>query len=329
MAIALDLPCQRSKTAIALPVVAIALVICAFAVLWGPSRAVAEAIGEHRVRAASHGEAKSNTSETPDPEALKTGSTFSDCNHSCPEMVVMPAGEFVMGSTQYAREQPRHTVTFSKQFAVGRFAITFDEWMSCVNGGGCAGNKSPPDEGWGKGRHPVINVSWSDASDYVSWLSRKTGKEYRLLSEAEWEYVARAGSTTNYPWGNAIDCGKASYDGGPGSSCYSKTGWWHPRGTQRVGRYAPNAWGLYDMSGNVWQWCEDSWHTNYGGAPTDGSAWHGGDESMSILRGGAWNYGPSGLRSADRNWFPRSGRTAFIGFRVARPLDDYVAMLSD
>ncbi len=159
------LSCQRSKTA---TVVAIALVVCAFAVLWEPSRAVAEAIGEHRKRVASHGEAKSNASETPDPEALNNGSPFSDRNNGCPEMVVMPAGGFVMGSAQYAREQPRHTVTFSKPFAVGRFTITFDEWMSCANDGGCAGNKSPPDEGWGKGRHPVINVSWIDTSNYVS-----------------------------------------------------------------------------------------------------------------------------------------------------------------
>ena len=315
--------------AITLPVVVIAMVICAFAVLWQPSRAVAEPVGDHRASAAPSGEAKPNLSETQDLEALKAGSTFSDCNNGCPEMVVVPAGEFVMGSAQYAREQPRHTVIFSKPFAVGKFAITFDEWMSCVSDGGCASNKSPPDEGWGKGRHPVINVSWIDAGNYVSWLSRKTGKEYRLLSEAEWEYVARAGSTSNYPWGNAIDCAKASYDGGPGSSCYYKMGWWRLRGTQRVGQYAPNAWGLYDMSGNVWQWCEDNWHTSYLGAPTDGTAWPGGDESMSILRGGAWNYGPSGLRSADRNWYPRSGRTSFIGFRVARPLEEYVATRSN
>jgi formylglycine-generating enzyme required for sulfatase activity len=215
-------------------------------------------------------------------------------------------------------------VRFDAAIAVGRFETTFDEWDACVRGGGCVNNSTPSDEGWGRGRRPVINVSWNDAKDYVSWLSRKTGKTYRLLTEAEWEYAARAGSTTTYSWGDRIDCGKASYDGGRGSDC-AATGWFSLRGTQLVGTYSANRWGLHDMLGNVWEWCEDNWHPDYHGAPDDGSAWSGGDASTRILRGGAWNYSPSGLRSADRNWFPPDGRTSFIGFRVATDLNAEVA----
>jgi formylglycine-generating enzyme required for sulfatase activity len=252
------------------------------------------------------------------PEALTPGQVFQDCSDGCPQMVVIPFGHFLMGSELYNREQPQHVVRFETTIAVGRFETTFDEWDACVRGGGCIG--APSDEGWGRGRRPVINVSWNDAKSYVLWLSRKTGKTYRLLTEAEWEYAARAGSTTAYSWGDGIDCGKASYDGGRGSDCAAK-GWFSLRGTQQVGTYAANRWGLYDMLGNVWEWCQDNWHPDYHGAPKDGSAWGGGDASMHILRGGAWNYGPSGLRSADRNWFPANGHTSFIGFRVARQPD--------
>jgi formylglycine-generating enzyme required for sulfatase activity len=255
------------------------------------------------------------------PEAKTTGRVFVDCSDGCPQMVEIPSGRFLMGSKLYEREQPLHPVSLDMAIAVGRFETTFDEWDACVRGGGCVHNSTPSDEGWGRGRRPVIDVSWNDAKDYVSWLSRKTGKPYRLLSEAEWEYAARAGSTTTYSWGDEIDCGKASYDGGRGSDCAAHTGRSSLRGTQLVGKYTANRWGLYDMLGNVWEWCEDNWHPDYHGAPEDGSAWRGGDASMRILRGGAWNYGPSALRSADRNWFPRDGRTSFMGFRVARQPD--------
>jgi formylglycine-generating enzyme required for sulfatase activity len=255
------------------------------------------------------------------PEAKTTGRIFQDCSDGCPQMVVIPSGRFLMGSQLYDREQPLHPVRFDTAIAVGRFETTFEEWDACVRGGGCVHNSTPSDEGWGRGRRPVINVSWNDAKDYVSWLSRKTGKTYRLLTEAEWEYAARAGSTTTYSWGDKIDCGKASYDGGRGSDCAARTGWFSPRGTQLVGTYSANQWGLHDMLGNVWEWCEDNWHPDYRWAPDDGSAWRGGDASTRILRGGAWNYSPSGLRSADRNWFPPDGRTSFIGLRVARQPD--------
>jgi formylglycine-generating enzyme required for sulfatase activity len=285
-------------------------------------KAKADAAGERSNRSESRGELNTTVA------ALAPGSTFSDCKDDCPEMVVIRDGKFLMGSEQYAREQPQHVVTFPAKFAVGEFAITFDEWAACAKDGGCSNNKLPPDEGWGRGSRPVINVSWADANDYVFWLSQKTGRDYRLLTESEWEYVARAGSTTTYPWGNSIDCGKARYDGGPGSSCDGKMVGRSSRGTQPVGRYAPDVWGLYDMLGNVWQWCQDSWHGNYRGAPVDGTAWQGGNQSMAVLRGGAWNYTASGLRSADRNWLPRPARTNFVGFRVARSLDPDIAMLT-
>ena len=261
------------------------------------------------------------------PAPLKPGDTFADCKDGCPSMVVVPAGAFAMGSSRYAREQPQHTVAFRRPFAVGRFDVTFEDWAACARDGGCASNPSPPDEGWGRGRHPVINVSWRDAQAYAAWLSQKTGREYRLPTEAEWEYVARAGSTTTYAWGDAIDCTKASYDGDPGSSCSAKTG--RRRGTQPVGHYPPNNWGLYDVDGNVWQWCEDGWHPDYKGAPGDGTVWPGGDETMALLRGGAWNYDAMGLRIADRNWYPRSLSTSFIGFRVVTPLDETIAKLGE
>jgi formylglycine-generating enzyme required for sulfatase activity len=254
------------------------------------------------------------------PNTMTAGQVFTDCSDGCPQMVVIPAGRYLMGSELYAREQPQHPVNFTTTIAVGVFETTFDEWDACVRDGGCVHNSAPSDEGWGRGRRPVINVSWNDAKEYVAWLSRKTGKVYRLLTEAEWEYAARAGSTTTYSWGDRITCGNASYDGGRGSDCAAHTGWFSfsLRGTQPVGTYSANRWGLHDMLGNVWEWCEDNWHPDYHGAPTDGSAWSGGDASMRILRGGAWNYAPSGLRSADRNWLPAGGRTSFVGFRVAR-----------
>jgi len=309
--------------------IALFIVLQGYAVLFAPEEVEAEAAGESYKPTDLGGEANPDVSRIPAPEILAPRSTFFDCKDGCPAMVVVRAGKFLMGSDQYAREQPQHIVTFPTQFAVGKFAVTFDEWAMCAKDAGCSGNPNPPDEGWGRGRRPVINVSWIDANDYVLWLSKKTGQEYRLLTEAEWEYVARAGSKSNFPWGDAIDCEKANYDGGPGSSCYYRTGRRSFRGTQPVGRYPPNGWGLYDMHGNVWQWCRDSWHSDYRGAPVDGTAWQGGDESMSILRGGAWNYGPSGLRSADRNWLPKSARTNFLGFRVARSLEAKIAILEN
>jgi formylglycine-generating enzyme required for sulfatase activity len=159
-----------------------------------------------------------------------------------------------------------------------------------------------------------MNVSWDDAKQYVAWIAKLTGKPYRLLTEAEWEYAARAGTTTTYSWGNDIGQGNANCDG-----CGSQ---WDNKQTAPVGSFKPNAFGLYDMHGNVWGWCEDPWHNNYNGAPTDGSAWlEGGNESRRIVRGGSWNDDPEFLRAAIRDVGSTVDRVGGIGFRLARTLN--------
>jgi formylglycine-generating enzyme required for sulfatase activity len=239
------------------------------------------------------------------------GRTIRDCS-DCPEMVVVPAGKFIMGSVN-SDEKPVHEVTIPQPFAVGKYEVMFAEWEACVAGGGCMSNKSPDDRGWGKGQRPVINVSWNDAKEYVSWLSRKTGQSYRLLTEAEWEYAARARSTSAYAWGDNIGTGNANCNG-----CGSQ---WDNKQTASVGSFAPNAFGLYDMHGNVWEWCEDNWHNDYTGTPpADGSVWRGGDELLRVQRGGSWINLPRNLRSAVRDRYPPGNRDYVVGFRVARTL---------
>ena len=204
-------------------------------------------------------------------------------------------------------------MTIARAFAVGKFEVTFAEWDACVAGGGCAGNKSPSDQGWGRGRRPVVNVSIVDAREFASYLSRKTGKSYRLLSEAEWEYAARAGTTTDYPWGDAIGRGNASCDG-----CGSQ---WDNKQTAPVGSFKPNAFGLFDMHGNAGEWVQDGWHPDYDNAPTDGSVWSSGAVPTPVQRGGAWFDVPFGLRSSSRYTFSAGFSNRTVGFRVARTLD--------
>ena len=225
---------------------------------------------------------------------------FKDDEHG-PEMVVVPAGNFTMGSNDYDDEKPPHKVMIKMPFAVGRFAVTFHEWDA-------AGlPQKPGDERWGRGRRPVINVSWEDAKSYAAWLSQKTRKAYRLLNEAEWEYCCRAGTATQYAFGDSITRQQAQFS--------------EPTNhTVEVGRFPPNAWGIYGMHGNVWEWCEDNWHPNYDDAPNDGSIWAGGDASLRVLRGGAWNLGPTDIRSAYRLRLKPGWRLDDIGFRVARTL---------
>jgi formylglycine-generating enzyme required for sulfatase activity len=245
-------------------------------------------------------------------QVLKPGNSFKECTQDCPEMVVIPAGSFAMGGPAKV-EQPRHTVTFARPFAVSKYEVTFADWDACVTGGGCNGYK-PIDQRWGRGQQPVINVNWDDAQEYVAWLSLVTGKTYRLLTEAEYEYAARAGTATAFPWGDDIGKNNTNCDG-----CGSK---WDNTQTAPVGSFAPNKFGLYDMVGNVWEWTEDCVHENYNGAPTDGSAWldaNGGDCSNHMLRGWGWDDTPDGLRSAIR-WGTSSSRSSNIGFRVGRTL---------
>ncbi len=243
-----------------------------------------------------------------------------------PEMIAIPPGKFLMGSPEYevgrwkdGREGPQHEVTIAYSFAVGRYAVTFAEWDYFVKMSGYKHHAS--DEGWGRGDRPVINISWDDAKAYVNWLQGQTGYDYRLLSEAEWEYVARAGTTTPFWFGEEILTEVANYDGtftyGTG-----KAGEYR-RKTVPVKSFSPNPWGLYQVHGNVWEWCEDTFQENYQGAPNDGSAWikNSGDKvSRRVLRGGSWSYSPDFLRSANRSRYSTSYRNYNFGFRITRTL---------
>ena len=251
--------------------------------------------------------------------AAGPSTSFRDCD-VCPEMVAIPAGSFTMGSPEtevgrWPREGPQHRVTIAYGFAVGKFEVTFDEWDACVRQGGCS--QKPDDWGWGRGRHPVVGISWDDAKQYVGWLSRKTGRTYRLLTEAEWEYVARAGTTSAFSWGDHITPQQAnykttaSYAGSPTRK--------QEVATVEVGRYAPNAFGLYDVHGNAVEWVEDCLNETYAGGPADGSAWTSGNCRVRMLRGGAWASDPRTVRSAYRHYFIAATRgNPGTGVRVAR-----------
>ena len=259
----------------------------------------------------------------PDPvPTYVSGGRFRDCD-TCPEMVVIPAGTFMMGSpaSEAGRdgdEGPQHLVTL-RSFAIGVTEVTFAAWDACVRGGGCDGYL-PDDFGWGRGSRPVIDVSWEDAQAYVRWLSERTGAEYRLPSESEWEYAARAGTTTPFHTGATISPDQANYDGG-GVYGSGRRGEYRGR-TTPAGMFLPNAFGLYDAHGNVWEWVEDCWHETYAGASGDGSAWtRGGDCGSRVLRGGSWVTDPRLLRSADRSWLSTGLRVGYAGFRVSRTLD--------
>jgi formylglycine-generating enzyme required for sulfatase activity len=251
------------------------------------------------------------------PGAGKT-EWFKDHEHG-PDMVVVPAGEFLMGSTDVAGEQPVHKVVISSPFAVGKFAVTFAEWDACVADGGCNGYK-PDDNEWRRHRRPVINVSWHDAKLYIDWLNAKTGKAYRLLSEAEREYVTRAGTTTPFWWGPEITPKQANYNG---THTYNGSTEGEYRGkTVPVDSFEPNPWGLFNVHGNVFEWCEDIWHDTYSYAPTDGSAWlQGVDDHRRVVRGGSWLSYPQGLRASSRYWDFTGYRSANFGFRLARTLN--------
>jgi formylglycine-generating enzyme required for sulfatase activity len=246
--------------------------------------------------------------------ALRSEASFRECAADCPEMIVVPAGSFMMGSpvTEQGRsddEGPQHEVTIAKPFAVSKFDVTFADWDACVSVGECP---EVSDDGMGQGTKPVIDVTWDEAQAYIAWFSWITRKPYRLLTEAEWEYAARAGTTTAYPWGNEIAKGNAN--------CAGCGGQWDSKETSPVGSFKPNAFGLFDTVGNAWQWVEDCYHDSYNGAPADGSAWTTGDCKARVVRGGSWVDLPQGLRSAGRFAIASYSRFPNLGFRVARTL---------
>jgi len=279
------------------------------------------------------------------PASATSGNTFRDCE-ACPEMVIIPSGAFMMGATaadqqqsleeflktvpedrkaeamavaleRLSHEGPLREVRLDQPFAMGRYEVTFAEWNACVQAGGCT--RQPDDEGFGRDRHPVMNVSWLDAQEYVTWLSQVTGHSYRLPSESEWEYAARAGTTTRFWWGDNASRAHANYGmtersgphaGGPDVWKY----------TAPVGSFPANAFGLHDMLGNVFEWVRDCANAGYAGVPTDGSAWTTERCESRVIRGGSWFSTPRNLRSAYRVWYPPEDRYSVLGLRVARSL---------
>jgi len=246
-------------------------------------------------------------------KAANPGADFKECANGCPTMVVVPAGKFTMGSPETEKDRskdegPQHEVTIAKPFAVGRTDVTFAEWDSCVAAGACP---KALDNGWGRDDRPVILVNWEEVKGYVAWLKRLTGKDYRLLSEAEWEYSARAGNQGRWSFG----------DDETQLGDYA----WFKRNsegkTQPVAKKKPNAFGLYDMFGNVSQLVEDPYHRNYDGAPSDGAVWRQDGEARRVVRGGSWYDDlPVSLRSASRDWNYVDNRFNILGFRVGRML---------
>jgi len=240
------------------------------------------------------------------PSKYKPGDTFKDCEE-CPEMVVVPAGSFRMGDLSgdgHDMEKPVHRVTIPRPFAVGKFEITQAQWRALMG-------RNPS---YFKGNNrPVEKVSWDDAQSYIKKLNKRLGltnkqDRYRLLSESEWEYAARAGTTTKYHFGNTISASQARYNVG------------YDEGTANVGSYPPNAFGLHDMHGSVWEWVEDCWNNTYSGAPTNGRAWLQGDCIYRVLRGGSWLLIPRYVRAAFRFRYNSVIRLNLFGFRVARTL---------
>lgn len=236
------------------------------------------------------------------------GKSFRDCDLA-PLMTVVPGGSFQMGPSVDGRPEdrtttPRHAVTI-KPFAIGVMEVSFDEWAACVEGGGCNGYR--PADRWGQRNQPVINVSWDDTQAYVAWLSAVTGKSYRLPSEAEWEYAARGGRTTDYATGENITVADANFD--------------HPDGTVPVGGFAPNGFGIHDMHGNVWEWTQDCWNDSHDGAPADGSARSTGNCSLRVFRGGCWYNNATTLRASVRYPSRQGSRNVITGIRLARDLD--------
>ena len=228
------------------------------------------------------------------------GRLFQECEE-CPELLVLPLGSYKMGGGMRGRAGPVHDVFIDRPIAVGKYEVTFSEWDACRRAGRCQHN--PNDMGWGRGEHPVVNVSWRDAQAYVRWLSEMTGKHYRLLSESEWEYAARGETSTSMSRAR----GKAPWPSAPRES------------TSPVGTSEPNKFGLYDMLRNVKEWVEDCWHQDYSGAPADGSAWtQGGECRIGVFRGGSWL---DSVALGYRHGFYTETRRDNIGFRVARTLD--------
>jgi formylglycine-generating enzyme required for sulfatase activity len=278
--------------------------------------------------------------------AVQAGQVFKDCA-DCPEMVVVPAGSFLMGSPESEQgrskdEGPQHKVSIPRPLAIGRAEVTRAQFARFVadtghkTEGGCyawdaKAFSSRADASWSNpgfaqsDDHPVVCVNWNDAKAYAQWLAKKTGKNYRLLSEAEWEYAARAGQTTARYWGETFDPEGCKYANIHDATAMKEAGWTSDARcddkqayTAPVRSYAANKFGLYDMIGNAWEWTEDCWNDSYSSAPENSDAWSKGECGRRVLRGGSWDGGPDNARSADRVRGGAGSRVVLIGFRLAR-----------
>ncbi|MGB5583025.1 MAG: SUMF1/EgtB/PvdO family nonheme iron enzyme [Gammaproteobacteria bacterium] len=266
---------------------------------------------------------KPKTETKPQPIATKTatpaltnekathGKAFKDCP-TCPEMVSISPGQFVMGSAKGdPSERPAHRVTLSSPFAIGKFEVTVAQWKECVKANGCRNIPAKADT---SDNAPIHDVSWNDAQAYVKWLSGISGQKYRLPTEAEWEYAARGGTTSTYWWGDKIIAGKANC-----KDCGNNA--WDPDKPADVGTFDANAYGIYDMNGNVWEWVNDCWHKNYKGAPANGTTWEQDNCRVRVIRGGSWRNDKSYIHSASRFKYDAYVRYILNGFRVAKPME--------
>lgn len=245
------------------------------------------------------------TAATSRPAAA--GPEVKDCP-DCPALISLPAGSFTMGSNSSdPSEKPPHQVTVGAPFAIGKYEVTVEQWNSCVDGGGC--QKVAPASN-GNDNAPIRDVSWDDAQQYVKWLSTTSGKEYRLPTEAEWEYAARGGTTTRYWWGDQMATGKAN--------CKDCGQPWTNDGPANVGTFAANPYGLHDTNGSVWEWVSDCWHNTYKDAPADGRSWDQPNCNVRVIRGGSWREGAPYMVSSTRFKYDASVRHSQNGFRVAR-----------
>ncbi|CAD6542392.1 Hercynine oxygenase [Paraburkholderia kirstenboschensis] len=232
-----------------------------------------------------------------------------DCA-ACPIMIALPAGSFLMGSSSDdPSEKPVHHVTIGAPFAIGKYEVTVEQWNACVAANACP--KLTPETNANK-TAPARDLSWDDAQQYVKWLSKTTGKPYRLPTEAEWEYADRGGTTTAYWWGDQMRKGNAN--------CKDCGEPWHKEGPELAGSFAPNPYGLHDMNGSVWEWTADCWHNSYQSAPADGRAWESPTCDMRVIRGGSWREGSGYMLSATRFKYSAGVRQSQDGFRVVKEL---------
>ena len=244
---------------------------------------------------------------TTPPAMMADLSEVHDCA-GCPVLISLPGGSFIMGSNSGdPSERPAHQVSIGAPFAIGKYEVSVEQWQACVDAGACQATSSHEPK-----TAPARDLSWDDAQQYVNWLSKTSGQSYRLPTEAEWEYAARAGTTTRYWWGPTMRTGTANCkDCGPP---------WRPEAPTDIGSFAANPFGLYDMNGSIWEWVNDCWHSNFKGAPSDARSWDAPGCRVRVVRGGSWREGADYMTSSTRFKYDASVRHSQNGFRVARDM---------